>query len=547
MRINLLKLLFTGSLLISSIANAIQTPPNDDGGGNTVYFDRHELNCGYQGFKSMRLFRPLTWQIAFDYQCQDIGETTTVNRYTPPNDDGAGNSIYLDRHVVDCANNAIQYLRLYRPSSTQISYHYKCGQKALTNVRDYYTPANDVGGGNAIFLDRHNISCPNEEVLSYFKLQRPSESTIQYHYKCGQPYTTIWQEVKVEGKCLDGSGAIAHDNVYMYDCHGGDNQRWFVDGDGLVHNKANEGLCIDVQTGFFNTYLNSIYAGVNARLESCDNTKAGQKFNFQQGRLALQYGGYLCLDMNPSTNNVYYYGCHNGTNQQFSFNSSVTLNNVDPFDYLNNIMNSNALSSLASAFQIGDFKVVALDLMGTTTITGKIRNMNNGNPMGMAVELAVGMRKYLLNDPRTDIPVTLTLTNLGNDNYQAKIRFEVVKGWREVNTNNPMGTEFILEDADIILTATVQNGTVTRKVGVEGTVFIKPTSFDNWLYTAPNVEREIGTDPTTDFGIVVKGACASRPNSSTNGTTACNGNWDIMNAGILSANSEANGEANGES
>jgi hypothetical protein len=27
---------------------------------------------------------------------------------------------------------------------------------------------------------------------------------------------------------------------------GGDNQRWFKDGDGLIHNKANEGLCIDV-------------------------------------------------------------------------------------------------------------------------------------------------------------------------------------------------------------------------------------------------------------------------------------------------------------
>lgn len=174
-------------LSLPSYASTYQqnTPDNDDGGGNIVFLDRHHLNCGTDGMNSLRLYRPSVTQIAYEYHCLPMNYAGTNDLYTPANDDGGGNSIYLDRHGVDCSGTALQYLHLERPSGNTIRYHYKCSDIALSSVDDYYTPANADGGGNSIFLDRHHVSCPANEVLSYLRLQRPTVNTIRYHYKCG--------------------------------------------------------------------------------------------------------------------------------------------------------------------------------------------------------------------------------------------------------------------------------------------------------------------------------------------------------------------------
>lgn len=49
---------------------------------------------------------------------------------------------------------------------------------------DRTTIANDWGGGNSIFLDRHNVQCKPNEVLSGFQLSRPKGDQIAYKYKC---------------------------------------------------------------------------------------------------------------------------------------------------------------------------------------------------------------------------------------------------------------------------------------------------------------------------------------------------------------------------
>lgn len=163
------------------------TPANDDGGGNSVYLDRHNVNCDNgDGLTQFRLSRPSGTTINYRYSCSRYGDARGTGYSTPANDDGRGNSVFLDRHAVNCNGRALQRFRLVRPSSSQISYQYRCGNQALSNITTHYTPANDDGGGNSIFLDRHHVRCPGEKMLTYFRLQRPSGSTIRYQYQCGE-------------------------------------------------------------------------------------------------------------------------------------------------------------------------------------------------------------------------------------------------------------------------------------------------------------------------------------------------------------------------
>jgi hypothetical protein len=51
------------------------------------------------------------------------------------------------------------------------------------SLRDAQTPANDWGEGNSVYLDRHTVDC-DDDGLNQFKLGRPQEDQINYSYKC---------------------------------------------------------------------------------------------------------------------------------------------------------------------------------------------------------------------------------------------------------------------------------------------------------------------------------------------------------------------------
>jgi hypothetical protein len=118
-------------------------------------------------------------------------------------DSGGGNLIFLDRHNVDCGNNAaISEFRLIRDENQvikgrikrlfkirsdlpaivivdilrplfQIKYDYTCKSSARPNpmidCEDLSTPPNEGGGGGNVieFLDRHNVVCPASKVISF--------------------------------------------------------------------------------------------------------------------------------------------------------------------------------------------------------------------------------------------------------------------------------------------------------------------------------------------------------------------------------------------
>jgi hypothetical protein len=107
---------------------------------------------------------------------------------TPMNDDGGGNVIYLDRHDVNCGTGAaISKVRLQRewPSGKKYRYDYTCSKVAgLGACVNHSTNGNEDGGGNMVYLDRHDVKCKPGEVLTRFKVNRPTDKTIRYDYTC---------------------------------------------------------------------------------------------------------------------------------------------------------------------------------------------------------------------------------------------------------------------------------------------------------------------------------------------------------------------------
>ena len=109
-----------------------------------------------------------------------------VNTYT---DIGGGSAVYLDRQIVQCPHD--DFITSFRLTSNitlkEIRYMYKCCNTPGRNKTSYLaeTPLNDEGDGNLLFLDRHLISCQYGYGLSKFHLLRNiSIQKYQYKFTC---------------------------------------------------------------------------------------------------------------------------------------------------------------------------------------------------------------------------------------------------------------------------------------------------------------------------------------------------------------------------
>jgi len=171
---------------------------NDEGGGNTIYLDRHNVDCGNNPIQRFHLTRDGRGNYRYDYTCgvayvkgganvtNDIIEKTSY-KSTPSNDRGGGNNIYLDRHRVECEGDGYisQFLLSHMGNPYNYQYNYRCNKtKKPMKCRDVVTKPYSNGGGNAVYLDGLDVKCNNDEVLSAFQLYRPSEGTNAYWYRC---------------------------------------------------------------------------------------------------------------------------------------------------------------------------------------------------------------------------------------------------------------------------------------------------------------------------------------------------------------------------
>ena len=163
------------------------TNTDEDGGGNAIYLDRHHVNCGDDALNQFQLTRPSKNTINYRVHClEGVNSGSTDWKRTKANEDGGGNAVYLDRHHINCGMKPISKFWLRRPTDNQINYDYKCSNLSHTNeCRVLSTPFDDDGGGNAVYLDRQNVKCGKGEAMTEFVLRRnPEGNKIRYEYKC---------------------------------------------------------------------------------------------------------------------------------------------------------------------------------------------------------------------------------------------------------------------------------------------------------------------------------------------------------------------------
>ena len=169
-----------------------ETRTNSDshGGGNgkVIYLDRHNIDCNSSGGINRFLYQDDKGKLYYKYNCASGGSLDAAS--TTSTTSNAGNKdasyYYLDRHEVKCPDNSVlSQFKLARPDGNNIRYDYSCKKsKVPLNCKPVSTIGNDDGGGKMWHLDRHDVKCADNEVLSGFKMTRLPGSKIQYNYNC---------------------------------------------------------------------------------------------------------------------------------------------------------------------------------------------------------------------------------------------------------------------------------------------------------------------------------------------------------------------------
>jgi hypothetical protein len=99
-----------------------------------------------------------------------------------------GKVAHLDRHNVQCDDNQVLSQFKINVENGEWQYKYGCVPTNKTlQCRGVETDFNDDGGnmGKTAFLDRHVIKCNPDEALNQFRLIRnPDNTQVKYTYKC---------------------------------------------------------------------------------------------------------------------------------------------------------------------------------------------------------------------------------------------------------------------------------------------------------------------------------------------------------------------------
>lgn len=133
-------------------------------------------------------------RIFYDYKCNTSNHYNIPNlqNSTAPNDYGSGDIRYLDRHNINCGDTEIKDIQFIKNEDGTIQYNYKCGNLTLKDFVNRETEFQETGANHNrisrnIYLDRHNINCPDEKILTRVQLQtQDGYRDIKYNYRCGR-------------------------------------------------------------------------------------------------------------------------------------------------------------------------------------------------------------------------------------------------------------------------------------------------------------------------------------------------------------------------
>lgn len=167
---------------------------NSDGGGSSLYLDRHFLNCAStstpRALNGFQLETYVGGWMRYRYTCTSLNKNPAGYTWnaTPLNEDGNGNTVYLDRHAIQCGEYPLVSFRFVSFGNHQISYGYGCTtNKFRYTSDDYTTPWSAEGYGKVMYLDRQHVECPDGGALSSFRLERSGADTYRYAFTCREP------------------------------------------------------------------------------------------------------------------------------------------------------------------------------------------------------------------------------------------------------------------------------------------------------------------------------------------------------------------------
>ena len=196
---------------------ATSTPFSDEGKGNMVYLDRHNLNCKKHGsiglLNKIQLSRDNKGKMRLVGNCcADPNNAEMITQYTKMQDDGKGNMVYLDKHQIDCKGGLMASLKLVRGGAAKkIALQYDCKACGASKCTNHSTPWNSDGKGNTIYLDRHNIQCPAGKAIRSLRLHRDGKGqNIQWRYQCCVPGTGRYLPMPQKKVLIGGTHHMKH-------------------------------------------------------------------------------------------------------------------------------------------------------------------------------------------------------------------------------------------------------------------------------------------------------------------------------------------------
>lgn len=169
----------------SLTAEQLTTPWNQEGGFN-YFFDRHDVACpASSGMSQFHYARDGRGNFQEQYTCQKAGDIGATTSHVTAATTGGNLMDGFNNHDMKCpAGSVINQWHMHRPSSSQIAFDYKCAPvPALGTCTKHSTPGQTHGNGLTMYLDRHNVSCPNNEMLSQIKYVTDG-TTAKYDYTC---------------------------------------------------------------------------------------------------------------------------------------------------------------------------------------------------------------------------------------------------------------------------------------------------------------------------------------------------------------------------
>lgn len=249
----------------------------------------------------------MSWQ----YEEVDGGAFDMVNRAGEGRDYLVNEQIRAYPHAV--AGHITEYRFVQEAKHMVLKYENRAGVSGTTDI---FVPADKMGAGWEVKSSdpAGSWSYSWDAATNMLSISHdPNQS--QHTIEVVPGYRSIVNTH--HGMCVDAGAVQSGGNAYMFRCHGGQNQQFRLGADGLIRNRENTNLCLDVANKLIHNGNNIIWwdcnGGNNQKWEMIDN-----------GALRSLVWPNKCLDINEESKNLNLWDCNGTHNQKFSWRSATT-------------------------------------------------------------------------------------------------------------------------------------------------------------------------------------------------------------------------------